>query len=234
MKNTPAKVLIVDDDKVSLYKMRLAVESLGYQVIIAPNGSAALKMVQEETPDIIILDLIMPEMDGYEVCRRVKAAPNFSNIPIIFLSGLNSPKDKLKAFEAGGVDYLIKPCSKTGLFVRLRTHLNLQDTQNHLVTEVKKRSKELEEKNNELHELNIVLKRLLHEIEKEKHDIGRIIRLNIEHLILPDLDRMTKVRIEKRCQLRDTIRTNLLDLTRPLAGENTNVYSCLAPSELGC
>jgi DNA-binding NarL/FixJ family response regulator len=174
----------------------------------------------------------MPEMDGFEVCRRLKDDPRSANIPIIFLSGLSASDDKLKAFEAGGVDYLVKPCSTTGLFVRLRTHLSLQNTQNRLTTEVRKRTMELEEKNHELRETNIVLKRLLHEIEEEKLKIGEVMRLNIERLILPDLDRMSQAPAEQSNQLRDTIRTNLLDITRPLAGENTGVYSALTPTEL--
>jgi DNA-binding NarL/FixJ family response regulator len=189
-------------------------------------------MVQEKLPDIIILDLVMPEMDGYEVCRRLKADPRSANIPIIFLSGLLSAKNKLKAFEAGGVDYLIKPCSAVELLARLHTHLALQRTQNSLAAKVHKQTVELEEKNKDLQETNIVLKRLLREIEEEKMEVSRIIQTNIERLILPDLARMAEAPEQERYQLRDTIQTNLRDLSSSVTGKDVDAYLLLTPTEL--
>ena len=114
----------------------------------------------------------------------------------------------------------------------MRTHLTIQSAKNHLTAEVRQQTRELKKKNRELYETNIALKRLLHEIEKEKKKIGQVIRLNIERLILPDLGRMAEAPIEKRRQLRETIQRTLLDLSQPLSAGNTDIYSVLTPTEL--
>ncbi|WPD23019.1 MAG: response regulator [Candidatus Electrothrix scaldis] len=227
----PAEVLIIDDDEALLLTTKLVIEAEGHKARTAGNGIAGLRMVQEHIPDIIILDLVLPELNGHEVCKQLKAHPASQNIPIIFLSSHNSVEEKVKAFEAGGVDYLVKPYSKIELLVRLHTHLALQNIQNSLTSEVKTRTEELEEKNRELQETNVVLKRLLHEIEEEKLEIARIVQTNIERLILPDLDRLTEAPAKQRYQIRDTIQTNLKDISCPVTGENTTMYTLLTPSE---
>lgn len=228
----PAEVLIIDDDESLLLTTKFVIEAEGHKARTADNGIDGLRMVQEHIPDIIILDLVLPELNGHEVCKQLKALPASQNIPIIFLSSHNSVEEKVKAFEAGGVDYLVKPYSKIELLVRLHTHLALQNIQNSLTSEVKTRTEELEEKNRELQETNVVLKRLLHEIEEEKLEIARIVQTNIERLILPDLDRLAEAPAKQRYQIRDTIQTNLKDISCPVTGENTTTYTLLTPSEL--
>ncbi|MDU9047471.1 MAG: DNA-binding response regulator [Candidatus Electrothrix sp. Rat3] len=225
-------VLIIDDDNGTRLTIKHIVESAQYQTRTAAGGHDALKMVQEKLPDIIILDLVMPAMDGYEVCRHLKADPRSAKVPIIFLSGLPSAQNKLKAFEAGGVDYIVKPCSTVELLARLHTHLALQRTQNSLAAEVQKQTVELEEKNKELQETNLVLKRLLREIEEEKKEVSRIMQTNIERLILPDLARMVEAPEQQRYQLRDTIQTNLRDLSSSVTGKDVDAYFLLTPTEL--
>ncbi|MCW5202074.1 response regulator [Desulfobulbus sp. US4] len=232
MVSSRTEVLIVDDDDGARLTIKHIVESAQYQARTAAGGHDALKMVQEKLPEIILLDLVMPEMDGYEVCRRLKADPRSAEIPVMFLSGLISAEEKFKAFEVGGVDYIVKPCSTVELLARLHTHLTLQRIQNSLAAEVRKQTVELKEKNKELQETNLVLKRLLHEIEEEKMEMSRIMQTNIERLILPDLDRMAEAPAQQRYQLRDTIQTNLLDLSSPVAGKNIDAYSLLTPTEL--
>ncbi|MCI5119820.1 MAG: response regulator [Candidatus Electrothrix sp. AUS4] len=228
----PAEVLIIDDDDTLLLTTKLVIEAEGHKARTADSGVDGLRLVQERIPDIIILDLMMPGLSGYEVCKQLKAHPASQDIPVIFLSSQNSAEEKVKAFESGGVDYLVKPYSRIELLVRLHTHLALQYIQNSLASEVKKRTKELEGKNQELEETNIVLKRLLHEIEEEKLEIARIVQINIERLILPDLDRMAEAPAKQRYQLRDTIQTNLQDLSCPVTGGDTETYNLLTPSEL--
>jgi DNA-binding response OmpR family regulator/DNA-binding CsgD family transcriptional regulator len=233
--NSRTDVLIIDDDDGTRLTIKHIVESAQYQARTATGGHDALRMVQEKVPDIILLDLVMPKMDGHEVCRRLKADPRSAEVPIIFLSGLVSAEEKVKAFEAGGVDYLVKPCSTVELLARLHTHLALQRARNALATEVRNQTVELEEKNRELHETNIVLKRLLLEIEKEKQLIGRVIRMNIERLILPDLADlagMAEAPERQRHQLHDTIQTNLMDLSVSITGEDIAAYSLFTPTEL--
>jgi DNA-binding response OmpR family regulator/DNA-binding CsgD family transcriptional regulator len=229
---TAATVLVIDDDALYVRFMKLTLEEHGYRARTAASGEAGLQSVQENRPDIILLDLVMPDLDGYEVCRRLKADPLSTDIPVIFLSGFGSPQEKVRAFEAGGVDYIVKPYSRIELLARLRTHLALQRMRNNLAKEVRKRTAELEEKNQELQETNIVLKRLLGEIEQEKKKLGRIMQLNIERLILPDLDRTVQAPAEERVRLRNLIRSNLLDLVRPLGCEREDIYSLLTPTDL--
>ncbi|RWX51704.1 regulatory protein, luxR family [Candidatus Electrothrix marina] len=225
-------VLIVDDDEGTRLTIKHIVESAGYQARTAAGGHDALKMAQGKLPDIIILDLVMPEIDGYEVCRRLKADPRSAQVPIIFLSGLISAQEKVKAFDAGGIDYIVKPCSTVELLARLHTHLTIQRTRNSLAEEVRNQTVELEKKNKDLQETNLVLKRLLHEIEEEKKEVSQIMQINIERFILPDLDRIAEAPIQQRYQLRDTIRTNLKDISSPVTGKNIDAYSLLTPTEL--
>ena len=229
---TPADVLIIDDDESLLFTAKSVIKAEGHRVRTALNGRDGLRMVEKKVPDIIILDLMMPGLDGYEVCRRLKTVPSSENIPVIFLSSHSRPEEKVKAFEVGGIDYLVKPYSRLELLIRLHTHLVLQHIQNALSSEVDKRTEELKEKNKELQETNLVLKRLVHEIEEEKAEINHIMQNNIERLILPDLSRMVEASVKKRCQLRDTIRTNLLELSAPVVGEHTEAYTLLTPTEL--
>lgn len=124
--NKREKILIVDDER---FNITILVDLLGgdYDTIIAKNGEQALKRIQSATrPDIVLLDIMMPEMDGYEVCRRLKADPRTENIPVIFISALNQPGDEEKGLELGAVDYISKPFSPTLVKLRVRNHLRLK------------------------------------------------------------------------------------------------------------
>jgi diguanylate cyclase (GGDEF)-like protein len=122
-------IVIVDDTPDNL---RLLVEILkerGYKVRPAPSGARALATVRKEPPDLILLDIMMPDIDGYEVCKRLKADELTRDIPIVFLSALNEVFDKVKAFKAGGVDYISKPFQTEEVLVRVNTHLMLRAQQ---------------------------------------------------------------------------------------------------------
>ncbi|AZV58267.1 response regulator [Clostridium sp. AWRP] len=118
-------VLIVDDTEENL---DILVEALAddYEVSVATDGETALESVNMEIPDIILLDIMMPGMDGYEVCRRIKANENTKDIPIIFLTAITDVKSKAKGFELGAVDYIIKPFEILEVKARVRTHLSLE------------------------------------------------------------------------------------------------------------
>ncbi|MEW6261717.1 MAG: adenylate/guanylate cyclase domain-containing protein [Thermodesulfobacteriota bacterium] len=118
-------VMIVDDTETNV---KLLVELLGdsYDLTVAMDGRTALEIVQEAVPDLILLDIMMPEMDGYEVCRRLKADPTSADIPIIFVTALGGMEDEAKGLELGAVDYITKPISPPILRARLRNHLELK------------------------------------------------------------------------------------------------------------
>ena len=98
----------------------------GYKVRPAPDGEMALRAAEISVPDLILFDIRMPRLDGYEVCRRLKANPFLCDVPVIFLSGLDDTQAKLEAFEAGGVDYVTKPFQFPEVLARVSTHLSLQ------------------------------------------------------------------------------------------------------------
>jgi CheY-like chemotaxis protein len=104
-----ADILIVDDITANLKVLGGILKDEGYKVRPVLNGELALQVAQKEKPDLILLDIMMPGMDGYEVCTRIKSNPDLKDIPVIFISALNDTNDLVKAFQSGGVDYITKP-----------------------------------------------------------------------------------------------------------------------------
>lgn len=137
-----ADILVVDDVPPNLDFLSTVLTQEGYKVRSAINGQVAIKIAQAAQPDLILLDIKMPGMDGYEVCRLLKANPLTQKIPVIFLSALDQADDKVKAFGLGGVDYIPKPFQAEELLARIGNHLKLQAAQ----TEVQKLNAELEQR----------------------------------------------------------------------------------------
>ncbi len=134
-----ADILVVDDTVANLRLLVNLLVERGYKVRPASNGAMALSAAQTEPPDLILLDIIMPNMDGYEVCEQLKANERTGNIPVIFISAISEVFDKVKAFAIGGVDYITKPFQVEEVLARVETHLAMRSLQ-----------KTLEEKNEEL------------------------------------------------------------------------------------
>ena len=103
------RILIVDDVEANRFVLRDIIADMGYQPVLTENGTQALKMVQHIKPQLVILDIAMPEMDGYEVCHKLKADSATREIPIIFISAFDEPSDIVKGFALGGEDYVTKP-----------------------------------------------------------------------------------------------------------------------------
>jgi sigma-B regulation protein RsbU (phosphoserine phosphatase) len=125
----PANILVVDDTAANLQVLAGMLKERGYRVRPVPSGKLALLAAERDPPDLILLDINMPEMNGYEVCEHLKAADKLRGIPVIFISALTEPLDKVKAFAMGGVDYLIKPFQMEELQARVETHLKLRRLQ---------------------------------------------------------------------------------------------------------
>ncbi|HLO52343.1 MAG TPA: response regulator [Kamptonema sp.] len=130
-----ASILIVDDTVDNLRLLSNLLTDRGYKVRGVSKSKMALKAAQSSPPDLILLDIMMPEMDGYEVCQHLKAAENTRNVPIIFLSALNDALDKLKAFAVGGVDYIAKPFQMEEVLARVENHLRLRELQKQLAAQ---------------------------------------------------------------------------------------------------
>lgn len=120
-------ILIVDDMPVNLRVIVDYLEGCGFRIRVARSGERALKRVQYDQPDLILLDVLMPGIDGFETCRRLKADAATRDIPVIFMTALTDPEDKVKGFEAGGVDYVTKPLHQEEVLARIVTHLSMRD-----------------------------------------------------------------------------------------------------------
>jgi DNA-binding response OmpR family regulator len=117
-------VLLVDDSPEALGFLTEALEQSGFSVLIATSGNAALNIADRITPDIILLDAVMPGMDGFETCMRLKANASLTQVPVVFMTGLTETEHVVRALEAGGVDYLTKPINIDELRARIRVHLS--------------------------------------------------------------------------------------------------------------
>jgi len=118
-------VLIVDDNPNNLQVLNALLTQAGYKVRPALSGEIALRAVEVSTPDLILLDVRMAGMDGYETCKRLKASPKNQDIPVIFISAMHDVDDKLLGFQAGGVDYIAKPFRTEEVLARVTTHVQL-------------------------------------------------------------------------------------------------------------
>jgi CheY-like chemotaxis protein len=118
-----AKILIVDDVPANIGALREPLEAAGYEVLIATSGEDAMEAVAGLVPDLILLDVMMPGIDGFETCRWLKARETTADVPIIFLTALDEADNVVEGFDAGGADYVVKPFRKEELLVRVRTHL---------------------------------------------------------------------------------------------------------------
>jgi len=137
------EILVVDDLRDNLRLLSNLLRSQGYEVRTAINGTMALRSAQSEPPALILLDINMPDIDGYEVCRQLKASEETRNIPIIFISALDDSLDKVKAFQVGGVDYITKPFRVEEMLIRIETQLKVQRFTQTLEQQVEQRTAEL-------------------------------------------------------------------------------------------
>jgi len=139
----PARILLVDDNTTNLQLLHETLDGQGYKLLIAKNGKTALAIAAKARPSLILLDIMMPEMDGYEVCRRLKSDESTSQIPIIFITALVDEEDEAKGLSMGAVDYLTKPINPELVRARVRNHLELKLYQDHLENLVKERTRRL-------------------------------------------------------------------------------------------
>lgn len=139
------KILAVDDTPASLRLLTDILKAEGYEVRSAISGELALRAAISNPPELVLLDIRMPEMDGYEVCRRLKAQPETRDVPVIFVSAVSETDEKVHGFEMGAVDFVTKPYQRDELLARVRTHLELNRLRNHLEDLVEERTAELRE-----------------------------------------------------------------------------------------
>ncbi|APB32840.1 putative diguanylate cyclase/phosphodiesterase [Gloeomargarita lithophora Alchichica-D10] len=162
MPPTPGTILVVDDVLANLSVLATILESQGYEVRQATSGRLALSAIASDPPDLILLDLMMPEMDGFTVCQQLQATPQYQEIPVICITALDEVTDKVRAFACGAVDYIVKPFQAEEVLARVQSHLTLR----HLRQALQEANTQLRQWNQELEQRvaarTQALSRLLH------------------------------------------------------------------------
>jgi DNA-binding response OmpR family regulator len=125
-------ILLVDDEPDNLQPIVHFLEQSDYKIHISLSGSAALEILQHLVPDLILLDIMLPDIDGYEICRRIKANPKLSDIPVLFMTSRTDVSDKVKGFDVGCQDYITKPIQFEELLARVKTHIQMRHMQKEL------------------------------------------------------------------------------------------------------
>jgi len=162
MNYDPVTILVVEDSPVNQKILVNLLEREGYRIRAANHGKEAFVLLQAEVPDLIVLDILMPEMDGLELCRLLKQQPALRDIPVIFISSLDNTTDKLSGFAAGGVDYITKPFHPAEVLARISTHLKICRLQRQL--EEKNRQIGMEKQKSEALLLNVLPARVAREL----------------------------------------------------------------------
>lgn len=208
MKPEDSLILLVDDTKANLKLLSHVLSKEGYQYIEANNGQEAIELAEEHEPDLILLDIMMPDIDGFEVIKRLKKKDKLADVPIIFLSSLTETDDKVQGFKSGGVDYITKPFQREETLARIKTHLQIRSLQ----MELNERIKILRDREIQLSRLN-----------KKKDDLVRMVSHDIKNpltgiiglvKLIRDSD---KISDEEQTQMLSVIEdsgNNLLNLVR--------------------
>ncbi|MFN8242201.1 MAG: hybrid sensor histidine kinase/response regulator [Bacteroidales bacterium] len=185
-------ILIVDDNPQNLQVLGRLLQERNYEIEFATNGVTALDWLNSRMFDLILLDINMPEMDGFEVCRRIRADERMNRMPVIFLSADNDRESILKGFELGGQDYVTKPFDSRELIVRVRTHISLKESleelerlNKSLEDKVRERTQQLRVANGKLEEMNNQLMELDNAKSEFLSLISHEIRTPLNGIILP-------------------------------------------------
>lgn len=157
----PPKVMVVDDHEPSREFLSDLLSLRDYTVVGTSKGSEAVALAEAEQPDLILLDVLMPEMDGFAVCKLLKASPSTRAIPILFMTALRKTTNKVRGFAAGAVDYLIKPLENAEVLARVQTHLSLRQLQKQLEAQNRELEQRVAERTAELAQLNKVYERFV-------------------------------------------------------------------------
>lgn len=188
-------ILIVDDTEANIRLLSHVLRGEGFTPIVAFNGTDAIDLIKSREPDLVLLDIMMPDMTGYEVCAEVNKIDKLREIPIIFLSALSETRDKVEGFDVGGVDYITKPFQKDEILARIRTHLflsKLQKEREIRIEELKQRELELSELNKKKDDL---VRMVSHDIKNPLTGIVGLANLLKIHPDFPEKDKLEMLNV---------------------------------------
>lgn len=229
--NKNALIFIVDDTPKNIQLLGTILKEKEYQVIVARNGIEALGMLDNFTPDLILLDIMMPVMDGFEICQRIKEKTREQDIPIIFLTAKTRTEDIVKGFELGAVDYITKPFNRVELLARVKNHLELKFSRDLLKEMV------AIDGLTQLYNYSHVLKRLEEEISKARRHNSELslFMFDLDHFKLFNDAYGHQIGDEILMKIGKTLKTNLRkeDILARYSGEeflvilpDTNIENC--------
>ncbi|MBP0017303.1 MAG: hybrid sensor histidine kinase/response regulator [Cyanobacteria bacterium SBLK] len=214
-------ILVIDDTPANLQVLMGLLSERGYEVCPMPSGTLALQGIHlDDYPDLILLDIQMPDLNGYEVCQKLKADERTREIPIIFISALDDLFDKVKAFEAGGIDYIAKPFQAEEVFLRVRTHLTLSRLQKKLKSKTEDQARQIREK-------NIILEDTVEQLESTNHKLeiaNQELKLNLEQLQSTQLQ---LVQNEKMATLGQLVAGVAHEINNPVVFIDGNIHHAL-------
>ncbi len=206
-----AKILIVDDNKENLNLVAYFLKPQNYNIVTAMDGFEALQKVESEKPDIILLDIMLPKIDGFQVCERIKKNPDTKFIPIIMITALKELKDKIHSLEVGADDFISKPFENVELLARVKSLLRLKQYHDELMNT----NKELEEKNRQLIRLNQFKEDLSHLIVHDMKNPLFVIQGNLQMMTM-GMDEATSAMLKKYVDRIERSSQNLLRMVMNL------------------
>jgi signal transduction histidine kinase len=192
-------ILIVDDNPNNLSFLFDFLTELGFKILVARTGISALQKAEYSPPDLILLDVVMPEVDGFETCRRLKANDSTKEIPIIFMTALNSTEDKVKAFSVGAVDYVTKPIQNEEVLARVKAHLSIS----RLTRKLQEQNARMQQEIFDRQQAQMSLRQLAEQLEK------RVAERTAE---LSQTNDLLQEEIEERQQMQDSLYQSLKQL----------------------
>jgi light-regulated signal transduction histidine kinase (bacteriophytochrome) len=199
-------ILIVDDVLTNLEVLFDCLTQAGFKILVAENGESALQKARYVLPDLILLDVLMPEMDGFETCQRLKADPLTAKIPIIFMTALTETVNKIKGFDLGAVDYVTKPFQQEEVLARVRTHIHLQRLTRQLQTQNQRLEAEIRERQR---------------MEEERVQAAR--ELQLQHQRSQLLSEVT-FKIRQTLNLQEILQTAVTEVQRILQADRVLIY----------
>ena len=182
-------ILIVDDTPLNLEVLQDILSAAGFELLIAVNGESAIRQAEYATPDMILLDVMMPGIDGFETCRRLKELEATREIPIIFMTALSETSHKVRGFEMGGVDYVTKPLQHEEVMARLNTHLKLRNLQRELQLMNEELEQRVAARTVELTEANAQLQAAQRQLEMRVRELdgrNRLVQLQMSPMSLSE------------------------------------------------